>query len=213
MNPPSGALLSLAYILGLLSTASLGLPTHTISWKDYSVLVIVLSVSGIVSAIALPRLWRTGPRSRLWLMAGIIAALAPLYFQARVPQPESNDISQFIRSNSGTVSEQVVTVQGKVKSAPRLTRSSKGQFWLEATQLNEVESTENTGSGSKSVAGKLYVTVPLLQATGLYPGENIAITGVLYKPKPASNPGAFDFSVYLAKEGAFAGFRDRKSGS
>lgn len=210
MNPASGALLSLAYILGLLSTASLGLPTHTISWKDYSVLVIVLSLSGIVSAIALPRLWRTGPRARLWLMAGIVAALAPLYFQARVPQPESNDISQFIRSNSGTVSEQVVTVQGKVKSAPRLTRSSKGQFWLEATQLNEVESSENVGAVSKSVKGKLYVTVPLLQATGLYPGETVAVTGVLYKPKPALNPGAFDFSVYLAKEGAFAGFSGRQ---
>lgn len=210
MNPGSGALLSLAYILGLLSTASLGLPTRTIVWKHYSLLVIVLSVVVIVSAITLPRLWRTGPKARLWLIAGIIAALAPLYFQARVPQPLSNDISQFIRANNNTVSEQVVTVQGKVKSVPHLTRSSKSQFWLEANQLNEVESSENAGLVSKTVTGKLYVTVPILQATGLYPGETVAVTGVLYKPKPALNPGAFDFSVYLAKEGAFAGFSGRQ---
>ncbi len=214
MNLASGVLLSLAYIIGLLSTASLSLSTHSVAWKDYGWLSIGLGVVGVVTAIALPRLWRTGPKLRVWLAAGIIAALAPIYFQARTPQPASNDISQFVRLANARVQEQVVTVQGKVKSMPRLTRSSKSQFWLEARQLNEVESSENTGSVSKTVAGKLYVTVPLLQASGLYPGENIAVTGVLYKPKPASNPGAFDFSGYLAKEGAFAGFSGRQvSGS
>jgi competence protein ComEC len=213
MNPAGGALLSLAYILGLLSTAILGLPTQTISWQEYGLLAGVICILGIVSAIALPKFWRIGPSSRLWLMAAIITALAPIYFQARTPQPASNDISQFIRSNSGNAQEQVVTVQGKVDSVPRLTRSSKGQFWLEATQLSEVESSENNGAVTKSVSGKLYVTVPLLQATGLYPGANVAVTGVLYKPKPALNPGAFDFSVYLAKGGAFAGFSGRQVSS
>ncbi len=213
MNPAGGALLSLAYIVGLLSTAMLGLPTQTISWQEYGLLAVGICILGIVSAIALPKFWRTGPQSRLWLIAAMITVLAPIYFQARIPQPASNDISQFVRSNSTTVAEQVVTIQGKVDSVPRLTRSSKGQFWLETTQLNEVESSENTGAVSKSVTGKLYVTVPLLQATGLYPGETIAVTGVLYKPKPALNPGAFDFSVYLASSGAFAGFSGRQVSS
>lgn len=213
MNPAGGALLSLAYILGLLSTAILGLPSPTISWQEYGLLAAGICILGIVSAIALPKFWRTGPPSRLWLIAAIITALAPFYFQARTPQPASNDISQFIRSNSGNVQEQVVTIQGKVDSVPRLTRSSKGQFWLEAKQLSEVESSENNGAVTKSVTGKLYVTVPLLQATGLYPGETVAVTGVLYKPKPALNPGAFDFSVYLAKGGAFAGFSGRQVSS
>lgn len=213
MNLADGALLSLAYIFGLLSTAILGLPTQTISWQEYGLLAAGICILGIISAIALPKFWRTGPQSRLWLLAAIIAALAPIYFQTRIPQPASNDISQFVRSNSGTVSEQVVTIQGKVNSAPRLTRSSKGQFWLEATQLNEVESSENTGAASKSVRGKLYVTVPLLQATGLYPGELVSVTGVLYKPKPALNPGAFDFNVYLTSSGAFAGFSGRQVSS
>ena len=210
MNPASGALLSLAFIVGLLSTASLGLPTRVVLWQESGVLSVGLGFIGIVAAIALPRFWRSGPRPRLWLAAGIVGALAPIYFQARVPQPASNDISQFIRSTSGTVQEQVVTVQGKVESMPRLTRNQRGQFWLQATQLNEVESSDNAGATSKGVTGKLYVTVPLLQATGLYPGENIAVTGVLYKPKPPANPGAFNFGAYLAKEGAFSGFSGRQ---
>jgi competence protein ComEC len=212
MNPATGALLSLAFILGLLSTASLGLLTRAVLWKvdSFVFLSLAIFVLGVVAAIAVPRFWRTGPRARLWIAAGIVAALAPIYFQMRVPQPTSNDISQFVRSASGTVQEQVVTVQGKVESIPRLTRSSRGQFWLKATQLNEVESINNTGATSKGVTGKLYVTVPLLQATGLYPDQNVAVTGVLYKPKPALNPGAFDFGAYLAREGTFAGFSGRQ---
>lgn len=210
MNPASGALLSLAYLLGLLSTAILGLPTRAVPWKETVLLSLGLVLFGIVAAIALPKLWRTGPRPRLWITTGIVAALAIVYFQSRVPQPASNDISQFVRSANGVTQAQVVTIQGKVKSIPRLTRSSKGQFWLEATQLNEVESSNTTGAISQGVTGKLYVTVPLLQATGLYPGQMIAVTGVLYKPKPVENPGAFDFEAYLAKEGAFAGFSGRQ---
>lgn len=210
MNPASGAILSLSYILGLLFTASLGLPTHAASWQEYSLFAVGIVVLGVVAAIAFPRFWRIGPKPKLWIVAGIVCALAPMYFQARVPQPESNDISHFVHSVGGTVQEQVVTVQGKVESLPRLTRSSKGQFWLQATQLNEVESSNNAGTTSKEVTGKLYVTVPLLQSTGIYPGQTLTVTGVLYKPKSAANPGAFDFSAYLAKEGAFAGFSGRQ---
>ena len=210
MNPASGVLLSLAYIGGLLLTASLDLTTRSVSWQELGVLILGIFVLGIVGAIAISRFWRTGPKPRLWLAAGLVGAIAPLYFQARVPQPTSNDISQFVRSTNGTVQEQVVTVQGTVQNLPRLTRSSKGQFWLEAKQLNEVESSNQAGVTSKGVTGKLYVTVPLLQATGLYPGQNIAVTGVLYKPKPASNPGDFDFRAYLAREGTFAGFSGRQ---
>ncbi|HEY9672319.1 MAG TPA: ComEC/Rec2 family competence protein [Waterburya sp.] len=210
MSPASGALLSLAYIFGLLLTAILGSPTRTVPWTEYGLVSLGVAVLGIVAAITMPRLWRTGPKPKLWLAAGIVGALALVYFQVRVPKPASNDISQFVRSTNGSVQEQVVTVQGKVKSMPRLTRSSKSQFWLEATQLNEVESRDKVGASNKGVTGKLYVTVPMLQATGLYPGQTTAVTGVLYKPKPASNPGAFDFATYLAKEGAFAGFSGRQ---
>ncbi|MEW6497138.1 MAG: ComEC/Rec2 family competence protein [Cyanobacteriota bacterium] len=210
MSPASGALISLAYIFGLLATAVLGSSTRTVPWTESALLSLGIIVLGIVTAITIPRFWRTGPKSRLWLVAGLVGALALLYFQARVPKPASNDISQFVRSANGSVQEQVVTIQGKVKSIPRLTRSSKGQFWLEATQLSEIESRDQVGAATREVTGKLYVTVPMLQATGLYPGQTISVTGVLYKPKPASNPGAFNFETYLTKEGAFAGFSGRQ---
>jgi competence protein ComEC len=210
MNPASGALLSLAFILGLLSTASLDLLSGVFSWEKYRILAIVISFLGIVIAIALPRFWRTGPRPKLWLAAALITALAPLYFNFRVPQPVKNDISQFIRSSNTTVQEQVVTIQGKVENAPRLTNNQRGQFLLEAKHLNEIDSKDKVGAISKKVSGKLYVTVPILQATGIFPGENISLTGVLYKPKQALNPGAFDFGNYLARQGVFAGFTGRQ---
>lgn len=210
MNPASGALLSLAFILGLLSTASLDLLSGIFSWEKYRVLAVAVSFLGIVTAIAVPRFWRTGPRPTLWLAATLVAVLAPLYFQLRVPQPAKNDISQFIRISNTTAQEQVVTVQGKVETVPRLTNAQRGQFWLEAKQLNEVASNAKAGAINKNVTGKLYVTIPLLQATGIFPGDNISITGVLYKPKPAVNPGAFDFGTYLARQGVFAGFSGRQ---
>ncbi|NES18660.1 MAG: DUF4131 domain-containing protein [Symploca sp. SIO3E6] len=205
MNPASGALLSFAYILGLLSTAILGFPIRAVSWEQYILLVIGLGVLGVVAAITLPRFWRTGPRPRLWLATGIVAALAVVYFQTRVPQPASNEISNFVDSVNSAAQGQVVTVQGKVESIPRKTRSQRSKFWLQAEQLNEIQGKDNNGAASQGVTGKLYVTVPLIQTTGLSIGQRIAITGLLYAPKPPQNPGAFDFQAYLARQGAFAG--------
>ncbi|HCF27181.1 MAG TPA: competence protein, partial [Cyanobacteria bacterium UBA11049] len=116
--------------------------------------------------------------------------------------PGVNDISKFITSGDKALPG-IVTVRGNITSSPRLTRSQRGQFWLEATQLD----IENE---SKEVTGNLYVTVPLLQVTGLHEGEAIAVTGSLYKPKPATNPGGFDFQAYLAQEGSFAGLKGRE---
>ncbi|MBV9389147.1 MAG: ComEC family competence protein [Chroococcidiopsidaceae cyanobacterium CP_BM_ER_R8_30] len=191
----SGIVLCLAYILGLLSTI--------VFWGGY-----VILASGIGAAIffqsqlgrALPSDWRIGQKPIVWLAAGAIGLLATLYFQARVPQPAANDISKFVASSGGSYQQQTVTVRGKVVSVPHLTRSQRIQFWLEANQLND-------GKEGKAVTGKLYVTVPLQKTTGIYPAETISVTGSLYKPKPATTSGGFDLQAYLAKEGAFAGFR------
>ncbi|MGA1262550.1 MAG: ComEC/Rec2 family competence protein, partial [Prochlorothrix sp.] len=55
------------------------------------------------------------------------------------------------------------------------------------------------------VTGSLYVTVPLLQGTGLQPGQTLTVTGNLYLPRSPNNPGGFDFRAYLLRRGAFAG--------
>ncbi len=149
------------------------------------------------------------PHPRVWLLAGVIGLLASFYLQYRIPVPGANDISKYVPTGNNN-QEQLFIVRGNVTSTPRLTRASKGQFWMEVKQFDEVKDEDDKAGGSKGVSGKLYVTVPLLQATGLYPGTEIAVTGVLYKPKGAVNPGAFDFQNYLNWQGAFAGFSGRQ---
>jgi competence protein ComEC len=144
----------------------------------------------------------------VWLMAGLIAVIASFYLNVRTPQPATTDISQLI-SQGGNTQDLLMTVRGKVTSSPRVTRSGRGQFWLNPYHVSEIAGNDKPVEVSQDVTGKLYVTVPLLQATGLYPGADIAITGSLYQPQPPSNPGAFDFKAYLARQGAYAGLRGR----
>lgn len=192
MRPITGLILSLGYILGV--------SLATVPWAQYGLLG-----AGLVAAIALPRLWRTGPRSPVWLLVGIIGCVATFYFHARVPQPGTNDISLFVPASEAQAREQIVTVQGTIASTPRLTRSQRVQFELRAERLNEVTSDDGTAKVSQPVTGKVYATVPLLQGTGLHPGADVAVTGSLYEPKAPANPGAFDFRAYLARQGMFAG--------
>lgn len=187
MSQTNTVTLCLAYIIGLLSTSG--------SWGGYGIVIIGLLLSYLASKSYCRELlskWRQFKPS-LFLAAGMVGFLATLYFQIKTPQPAVNDISQFI--NHG---KQIVTVRGEVSSLPRLTRSQKGQFWLETKELNQI------GKVIK-VTGNLYVTVPLLQSTALYPGQAIAVKGILYKPKPATNPGGFDFKRFLQQQSTFAG--------
>lgn len=212
MTPAGGVILCLAYIVGLLSTA--------IPWRLFGVPAGGLAVLalGAAAAFSLPRVWRTGPKFWLWLAAGTVGFLATLYFQARTPQPAASDVSRFAPPADGMAQEQKVVVWGVADSTPRLTRSQKAQFWLDATDLKQIVSEDaapafyqNPSAGeTEKVTGRLYVTVPLLQATGLNRGQLVAVTGKLYQPKPPANPGGFDFRAYLATEGCFAGLAGRQ---
>ncbi|MGK7904856.1 MAG: ComEC/Rec2 family competence protein [Hormoscilla sp.] len=199
---PPAVIICLAYILGLLSTAS--------PWGGYPVLAV-----GMVAAAIGRRFWRMGPKPGIWLAAGLVGLLASFYLPMRVPQPQPQDISQFVFTPMTTSAERpVVKIGGKVASNPRLTRSGRAQFWLLAREFHEISGSVQPLVMGKEVTGKLYVTVPLLQATGLHPGRTVEVTGILYKPKPAANPGAFDFQAYLAREGSFAGMNgDRVTAS
>ncbi|WP_414514097.1 ComEC/Rec2 family competence protein [Nostoc sp. PCC 9305] len=220
MIQTSGVIICLGYIFGLLLTA--------VPWGGVGILVV-----GIVGAIvfrrrttlqqfaqkpenagsknkAVPNIWHSTAHPRIWLAAGLVGLLATLYFQWRMPQPGAKDISQFVPPGNSSNQEQLVIVRGEVVSNPRLTRSQRGQFWLETTQLDEVKNDKGSAGVPQGVTGKLYVTVPILQATGLYPSQQIAVTGILYKPKAASNPGGFDFQKFLKQEGTFAGLIGRQ---
>lgn len=221
MIQASGVIICLGYILGLLFTA--------VPWGGFWVLGL-----GVVGGVffgrrrpnirkppqnkensqtqtkTAPQLPQTTPHARVWLVAGVVGLLAGFYFQLRVPTPEANDISKFVPPENGYNQEQLFIVRGEVLSTPRMTRSGRGQLWLQATQLDEVRNDSGSAGTTKGVSGKLYVTVPLLQATGLHTSQQIGVTGVLYKPKPPSNPGAFDFQKFLQQEGAFAGLSGRQ---
>ncbi|MTJ07376.1 ComEC/Rec2 family competence protein [Anabaena sp. UHCC 0204] len=220
MMQTSGIIICLSYILGLLFTA--------IPWGGVWILLL-----GVVGAVFFRRIynklrkfalkkegavgktkaavnnWTGTPHPRIWLIAGLVGLLATVYLQLRVPQPGIKDISQFAAGDNSNF-EQLVIVRGLVDSNPRVTRSQRGQFWLAATQLDEVKNNQGPAGISKGVTGRLYVTVPILQSTGLYPGQQIAVTGFLYKPTAASNPGGFDFQKYLRQEETFAGLIGRQ---
>ncbi|MBE9043309.1 ComEC/Rec2 family competence protein [Pleurocapsales cyanobacterium LEGE 10410] len=182
-------ILCLAYIVGLLSTNLLGFSTST-TLRHLCLLAIGLIGAVAICAIALRKVTTT---PRIWIGAAMIAILAVLYFQLRIPQPKNSDISyQITASDSG-----LVTVAGKVLSEPRLNDSQRLKFQLEVTEINHGE----------RVSGKLYATVPLLQGTGIYPGQQLKLKGLLYLPQAASNPAGFDFKQYLARQGIFAGIR------
>ncbi len=192
------AILSLAYTLGLLATSIPGrvLGIAVGGW--------ILLLLGVIAALWLPRYWRTGVKRGVYLVAGGVGLVACLYLQWRIPQPASTDISRTL-STQPDDRPAIVLVDGNVTSTPRLTRSGKRQFWLDATQVSEVKG-RDVLSG-QTVTGKVYVTVPAKVLRAVHPGQKVSIRGVLYQPKPATNPGGFDFQTYLQNQGCFAGLR------
>ena len=233
MNQVTGVIFCLAYLLGLISTAvpwggfgilvlgvaaAIAMPKFLRKYTRTAVKKTKKRRSRTTKNPADSSLEKTEelsfyqmlPRSKwVWLLAGLTGFLASVYFQIRSPVPAINDISKLIPAG-GNTQEIVVTVRGRVVSSPRLTRSGRSQFWLETDLVSEINGGEGGVVVNREVSGKLYVTVPLLQATGLYPENTIAVTGSLYKPQPPSNPGAFDFQRYLARSGAFVGLKGRQ---
>ncbi|MBD2578228.1 ComEC/Rec2 family competence protein [Oscillatoria sp. FACHB-1406] len=197
MNGTSWAILCGAYILGLFSTGILGTDLRDIPWQQWGGLAAGWTILGLLAGFIVPRFWRVGPRLPLWLAAGIVAALAVVSLQWRVPQPGENDISRLV-----TTPPTAVEVSGTIAEVPTLNRKQKVRFTLECDPAGiRVAARAN----NRIVTGKLYVTVPLLQGTGLVPGHRIRLRGQLYQPQAPTLPGAFDFQTFLARRGVFAG--------
>ena len=191
MNRNSWIIICLAYIVGLLSANLVAGSSSSLTGQQLFLLIAGSSGLTILSAIALHKTSKIS--SRVWFATAAIAILAVIYFQLRIPQPDSNDISYRVTALNG----EIVTVAGKVVSEPRLNASQKLRFRLEAKEIGE----------QQQVSGKLYVTIPLLQGTGINLGEKIQLRGILYLPQPANNPGGFDFKNYLARQDIFAGMQ------
>jgi competence protein ComEC len=189
MNGKGWAIACLAYLIGLLSTGLINFSSQAAVWQQWEVIALAWAVIGVIAGGILPRFWWRGPRLPVWIAAGCIAALAVTHLQLRIPQPGANDISLLVPQL-----EDAAMVRGKILEMPRLNRKQKVRFLLKAETVNQ-----------EAVSGKLYVTLPLLQGTGLAPNQSVEIVGNLYEPQAPDNPGGFDFQAYLARQGAFAG--------
>jgi competence protein ComEC len=200
MDAAGGAMLCLAYGLGLLLTGV------SVQVWGISAGAIALPGLGLLAGAIAPRLWRTGPAAKVWIIAGWVGLLAALYFQVRLPRPAETDISALL-SNPDAAAEQTnlaVTVHGFIDTPPKQTRSGKLQLELVPFQVQQMDEADQPIRAA-AVSGRLYVTLPLKLKAGLYPGQMLTVSGSLYRPKPASNPGGFDFRQYLAQRGMFAG--------
>ncbi len=186
--------LCLAYILGLACTGlPIGLP----------LLGLGLGTIGIGLEISSRRWWRG--RFPVWFGAtmGGIAVVALLHYQLRLPQPGGQDISRFVE----VLRSQEIAVQGTVESMPRLTRSDQMQLWLKVEGLDVGTLAPRLSIPPEQARGRLYVTVPQGVSADVHPGLKVKITGSLYAPEAAKNPGGFDFQQFLQRSKGFAGFR------
>ncbi|MCU7245867.1 MAG: ComEC/Rec2 family competence protein [Microcystis aeruginosa WS75] len=206
MNRPNSVILGLAYILGLLSTGLVDFSPQLNRWQEVVIRIVILSLITLLTTIFIRRFWWQSPPRKIWLMGGLIAIFAVVYLEIRTPYPSANDISNLLKNN--VVNS--IKITGSIISEIRLNRRENLQFWLEVKEF----SLKNLPT--EKSAGKLYVTLPNLAENQVYPGQEITIKGLLYRPRRANNPSAFDFANYLARQGAFAGLKgeiiiDKKS--
>ena len=146
-NTQNAIVLCLAYVLGLLITVE--------PWGRWG-----LILAAIPLILVIPRVWRKSPTWQFLLVAAAIAVCATFYLELRMPKPAANDISKYIHTTAERGTSQFTIVQGIVDSYPHVTRNNSSQFWLKATQLNEIQGDRlRPADVSRSVGGRVYVTV------------------------------------------------------
>ncbi|MGG6239904.1 ComEC/Rec2 family competence protein [Nodosilinea sp. AN01ver1] len=173
-------------------------------WAGVGIAGIGALGAAALAALVLPPRWYKGPTAAQWGVAGAIALLAALNYGLRYPTPGVLDISHLLTQGDAAGAQQIVW--GEVQTLPRLTRNGRGQFWLATDQVRRLDAENNPLGIPSLVRGKLYVTVPLEQSEGLFPGQRVQMQGKLYEPALPKNPNAFNFRQYLASQRCFAGF-------
>ncbi|ACB51197.1 competence protein [Crocosphaera subtropica ATCC 51142] len=203
MNSFHYVILIFAYFGGLLSTGLWGVANPNPSWQQWGIVILFITIIPLSLFILLNNRWRRCPSLQFWFTASVVALLAVLYFQWRIPSPGSTDISYLIQDN---FTSQKVQLIGNLLSEPRVTSNDRKKFWLQAKRVNLSSQTEPF----KPVTGKVYVTLPSEEVSLIYPGQTLIIEGNLYQPRSPKNPGTFDFKKYLAKQGSFSGLKGEK---
>lgn len=191
-----GLLWCLAYGLGLLVTALPG----SLGLKFGVILALGICLTVLWPGRSLVYRWS-------WGLAAVIMALALVYLPWRSPRPTAQDVSvltQPLRNQPSDqpkdqTSEPPLTLGGHLRTAPQLSSSGdRIRFQLAVDWFDP-------GEQRQEAQGCVYVTVPLLQARGLQPGQRVTVVGRAYEPQPAQAPQGFDFQQYLARQGCFLG--------
>jgi competence protein ComEC len=164
-------------------------------------------VLGAIAALTIPQRWPLGPQSPLWLGLGGLGLIAALNYGWQYPTPSVLDISHVLQPEMVAGAQQAV--EGRLADTPKISRSGKGQFWLQTQQMQLFDENDTPLRPPTTTKGKLYVTVPAEAIQDLRPGQTVKVQGKLYEPSVAKNPNAFDFKQYLASQGAYAGFSGR----
>ncbi|MGD1943007.1 MAG: ComEC/Rec2 family competence protein [Leptolyngbyaceae cyanobacterium] len=201
MNISVGLAFCLAYVAGLLLSSAAGY---------FTVGTLAISRAGVIGGLCLlgvaaisPRYRAVGWRPQIWAALACVFLLASGYMTVRSPVAGSGDISVYVERAESIAPTHVIS--GRVIEEPRLNRALKGRFALQTERL-QIQNAEGEITFQMATQGRLYVTAPLLQVTGLHRGQLVTATGRLYRPQAAKNPGGFDFASYLKQRSIFAGF-------
>ena len=175
MQAYTGILWCVAWIVGLLTTQ--------VSW-----LTAVCAIAFVVTGITLRKLRPAKFQIEPWLVAALITGVAVGWYHFRTPQPQASDISRYVSA----IDRQVVQVTGRVESLPRTTKSGKTQLWLNVQNLDAGSLNARLTPSPRQARGRLYVTIADRRPS-FPPGTQVKLKGKLYAPKPAQNPGGFDY--------------------
>ncbi|MEB3227202.1 MAG: ComEC/Rec2 family competence protein [Synechocystis sp.] len=193
------ALVCLSIIVGLLLSGLTWQPLGVLAGVSIFILSIGLTA---IAVIFLPKFWRRGPTRSQWLGLGLIVLLASGYGAWRFPSPSANDISHLL-DVSDSESQTIVAI-GTLTDGGRFNAGGNQQFWLSVEQVQRPPEHH-----FRSTQGKVYLTL----APSKIPWrrcQKIRVTGQLYRPMVAKNPGSFNFADYLTKQGIFAGISGKK---
>ncbi|MEM6437748.1 MAG: ComEC/Rec2 family competence protein [Cyanobacteria bacterium P01_D01_bin.115] len=201
MNISVGLAFCVAYVAGLLLSSAAGYFTVGTLAISRAGVIVGLGLLGL-AAIA-SRYRALGWRSQIWATLACVYLLASGYMTVRSPVAGSGDISAYVERAQSIAPTHVIA--GRVIEEPRLNRALKGRFVLQAERL-QIQNANGEITFQIATQGRLYMTAPLLQVTGLHRGQLVTAVGRLYRPQAAKNPGGFDFASYLGQRGIFAGF-------
>ncbi|MEY2984103.1 MAG: ComE, partial [Cyanobacteriota bacterium] len=200
MHSPLTALVCLSFIVGLLLSGLAWQPMGTPAGLGTLILTILVTA---IAVIFLPKVWRRGPTPPQWLLLGLVVLLASGYGFWRLPHPSANDVSRLLdvsRRDSQTIVAIGTLIRGGNQNA-----QGRQQFWLAVEQVQRPPEKQFRPS-----RGNVYLTLPPTNPPWQL-CQQIRVTGQLYRPMVAKNPGSFNFADYLARQGIFAGISSKEA--